>query len=269
MVYLRLRLKDIIMFGNFYLDSMDKIVYDIRWSDELDDKFISDFLFVQQSVFNCGDSQGFRRQFLDNIYGKSVLVVVYMDDNPVAARCLWRNDIGGKEAYQPGGTCVLPVCRGKGIFREMTMRAIAVLNPETIIYNFPNSNSFAGYIKMGWKLIHDYGVRLFTSYKDYIEEHPIKMDREYANWWVKGKKLFYVCLQGHYFLTHKDHRPFCYRIFAEVDKEIALEFQKAGLGLFFYRSERQTWYSKRFALSHLVGRNLENSYIPTWKVDAI
>ena len=83
---------------------MDNIVYDIRWTNDLDEKFIADFLYVQNEVFGCGTREEFKRQFEENIYGKSIVVVVYLDDKPVAARALWRNDIEGKEAYQPGST---------------------------------------------------------------------------------------------------------------------------------------------------------------------
>ena len=249
---------------------MDCLHYDIRWSDQLDDKFINDFLHVCSSVFKQKFTrQQFDRKFIKNIYGRSVLVVVYVDNVPSAARALWRNDIQGKEAYQPGDTCVLENCRGKGVFSKMTQKSIELLPPSAIIYNFPNPNSYPGYIKMGWNLVHDYGMHLLDSYKAFVKEHPIKMDREYADWWVKGRNLSYIKRFGHFFLVQKDHRPFCYRVLAEVEKEVALHFPHVILGVFFYKSTRVTWYSKRFASSHVVSRNPEIEYIPTWKIDAL
>jgi hypothetical protein len=248
---------------------MSDIVYDIRWTDELDEKFIEDFLYLQSEVFHCGSRDEFRCQFEENIYGKSIVVVVYYEDRPVAARGLWRNDIEGREAYQPGGTCVLPICRGKGIFKEMTMRAIAQLSPQAIIYNFPNYNSFPGYIKMGWKLQCDYRARLYTSYSEYNKEHPIKVDEKYVNWWLLGKNLLYTKKGNHYFLVQKDRRPLCYYIFAEVDQTSALKFPKLGLGILFYKSTKTTWYNNKLGPSHVVCKNCELNYIPTWKIDAI
>lgn len=248
---------------------MENIVYDIRWSDQLDEKYINDFLYVQHEVFHCGSCEEFKRQFEDNIYGKSIIVVVYLDGNPVAARGLWRNDIEGREAYQPGSTCVLPICRGKGIFKTMTMQAIARLSPSAIIYNFPNNNSFPGYMKMGWNLLHDYRARLYLSYKDYHEEHPMIADKDYVDWWLLGKNLFYVQRGGHYFLVQKDHRPFCWHILAEVDKESALGFPKMKWGILFYKSTMVTWYNKRLGASHVVFRGRDLKYIPTWKIDAV
>ena len=248
---------------------MDNIVYDIRWTSELDEKFICDFLYIQNEVFKCGTRQEFKRQYEENIYGESILVVVYLDKNPVAARGLWRNDLNGKEAYQPGSTCVLPICRGKGIFTEMTKRAINLLPTDVVIYNFPNSNSYPGYIKMGWHLVRDYKIRLYSSYSQFVKEHPIMLDYRYAKWWLVGKPLTYTYIRGHYFLLQKDRRTFCYRILAEVDKETALLFSRCKLGIIFYKSIRTTWYNKLLASSHVVSKNLNIDYIPTWKIDAV
>ena len=246
------------------------IFYDCRWSNDVDEKFINDFSQVCSAVFNYELSRElFDRKFINNIYGASVLVVVYIDNTPSAARALWRNDLASRESYQPGDTCVMEICRGKGIFSEMTKRAMAMISDDAIIYNFPNHNSFPGYIKMGWKLLHDYNVCLLTSYDKYKKEHPIMMDADYANWWVKGRSLTYTKRFGHYFLLQKDYRPLCYRILAEVDEQTAKMFPHTRCGLFFYKSERQTWYNKRFALTHVVARNPEIGYIPTWKIDAV
>lgn len=249
---------------------MENIVYDIRWSNQVDEKFINDFRHVCSTVFNNDFTrQQFDRKFIQNIYGPSVLVVVYIEDVPSAARALWRNDICGKEAYQPGDTCVMKNCRGKGVFSIMTKKSINLLPETSIIYNFPNSNSYPGYIKMGWKLVHDYSMHILYSYKAFAKEHPIKMDKKYADWWVNGRNILYTKYFGHYLLVQKDHRPLCYRVLAEVDKEVALQFSHVVFGVFFYKSSRTSWYSKFFAVSHVVSRNSDIDYIPTWKIDAI
>ena len=249
---------------------MGNIIYDIRWSDNVDDKFIDDFCFVCSTVFNSHFTKDdFNRKYSRNIYGHSIIVVVYINDSPSAARALWRNDIEGREAYQPGDTCVMENCRGKGIFSTMTKKAVALLPANTIIYNFPNSNSFPGYIKMGWKLVHDYRMRLLCSYDSYYNEHSVMMDNEYAKWWISGRNLFYTKFQGHYFIIRKDRRLLCYRIIAEVNKEIALQFPHIKYGLFFYKSTHKAWYSKYFAVSHVVCLNNDIDYIPIWKIDAI
>ena len=222
------------------------------------------------TVFNYDFTIGeFKRKFVDNIYGKSLIVVVYMNGKPCAARALWRNDINGREAYQPGDACVLEICRGKGIFSQMTRKAISMLPEDAIIYSFPNQYSFPGHLKIGMSLLHDYHQKLLTSAKSYREEHPQMMDDRYAEWWIKGRELMYTRCGGHYFLVCKDTRPCCYRVVAEVSKHIARQFPHCRVGLFFYKSKDTTWYNKRFATNHVVTRNPEIGYIPTWKIDAI
>ena len=250
---------------------MSDIIYDCRWSTNLDDKFITDFCQVESAVFqNEYDEEIFARKFINNIYGPSVLTVVYIDGAPSAARALWRNDIYGKEAYQPGDTCVMNNCRGKGVFTEMTKRAISLLPQEAIIYNFPNHLSYPGYMKMGWILLHEYRVRLFVSKSEYYKEHPVKMDREYAEWWVIGREnLSYLKSGGDYFLVKPDRRPLLKHIIASVDEVVAKSFPKTSFGIFFYPSEKKTVYNRRFMKRHVVCRRFDFQYIPTWKIDAL
>ncbi len=250
---------------------MSEIVYDCRWSTDLDEKFKLDFCQVERTVFQNNYSEDrLVHKFFQNIYGPSVLEVVYIDGKPSAARALWRNDICGREAYQPGDTCVMDNCRGRGVFTEMTKRSIALLPENAIIYNFPNHLSYPGYMKMGWTLLHEYGVRFFVSKKKYFEEHPIKMDKEYAQWWVlENKNIFYLKRGKDFFLVSPDRRPFMKHIVACVDEEIAKAFPKTSRGIFFYPSEKNTIYNRRFMKSHVVCRNTSLNYIPTWKIDAL
>ena len=249
---------------------MSSIVYDCRWTTDLDEKFIADFCKVEHEVFhNHYSRELFDHKFVNNIYGPSVLEVVYIDGEASAARALWRNDIEGREAYQPGDTCVMENCRGKGVFSEMTKRSIALLPINAIIYNFPNHLSFPGYMKMGWSLLHEYGIRLFTPGR-YLKEHSMKMDNDYARWWVMGNKhLSYLKKGGKYFLVKPDRRPLMKHIVACVDEEVAKAFPKSSIGLFFYPSEKKTFYNRRFMKSHVVCRNSDFQYIPTWKIDAL
>ncbi len=250
----------------------ENIIYDCRWSGDCDEKFIDDFNHVQDQVFRGKHTRGsFKHQYIDNIYGPSVLVVVYMDDKPVAARGLWRNDVCDKEAYQPGRTGVLAECRGKGIFTTMTLQAISLLPKDAIIYNFPNQNSFPGYIKMGWVNINKYYLRLFLSSKAFSQEHPIKMDENYFNWWVKGRSEFrYVRKGGTYYLVRKYPKPFCYKVVAQVEKDIALNCKKGPLfAVYLYPSHETVFYNRHSLPLRPVVKNSDIRYIPLWKIDAI
>lgn len=249
---------------------MSEIFYDCRWSDCVDDKFIKDFIVTENAVFGGNyTEEHFRKKYIDNIYGKSVVEVVYLDGEPVAARGLWRNDIDGKPSYQPGDTCVTEVCRGKGIFTEMTKRSIEMLSADDLIYNFPNQNSYPGYIKMGWKLVGEYGMVVFTKAKKYLVEHPVKLNKEYADWWLNGKEgIFYIKCGNEYFLV-RYMKKLCYRIIACADREVALRYKKASLGVCFYRSQRKTFYNKKLGMPLHVVSKQDIKYVPLWKMDVI
>lgn len=249
---------------------MENIIYDCRWSDEVDDKFIEDFISIQNQVFKCGYTEDlFIKKYVKNIYGKSVVVVVYIDNKPEGARGLWRNDINDKEAYQPGDTCVTEACRGKGIFSEMTKRSVAMLPEDAIVYNFPNKNSYPGYIKIGWKLVNEYNMRLFTSAKKYFREHPIKMDNAYADWWINGdNSMFYYKWFGVYFLVRPFNKKLCYKICACVSENTAKNFKKIPFGVFFYRSSGASCI-KMGAPVRVVSKYDNIDCIPLWKMDVI
>lgn len=249
---------------------MDEIIYDCRWSDNLDDKFIKDFIATENAVFNCGYTEElFKQKYINNIYGKSVVEVVYLNGEPVAARGLWRNDIYEKPSYQPGDTCVTEVCRGKGIFTEMTKRSVAMLSADDIIYNFPNQNSYPGYMKMGWRLVGEYGLILFTGTRQYLKEHPVKMDTEYADWWLRGKEGYLSFKSGKEYFLVRPIRQCFYRVVACVPKEIAERYPKVRLGIYFYRSQRRTFYNKKIGQPVHVVTKQDIDYIPLWKMDVI
>lgn len=249
---------------------MNEIIYDCRWSDEVDDKFISDFIKTQNTVFGGNYTKElFNKKYIKNLYGKSVVEVVYLDGEPVAARGLWRNDILNKPSYQPGDTCVTEVCRGKGIFTEMTKKSLELLSAEDVIYNFPNQNSYPGYIKMGWNLIKEYGLMPFMGAKGYLKEHPVKMDKEYADWWLKDNNGFSYFKSGNEYFLVRPLRKFCYKICACVPKEVALKFNKKAIGICFYRSEKKTFYNKKIGFPIRVVSKQNIDYIPLWKMDVI
>ena len=246
------------------------IYYDCRWSNETDDKFINDYNLLQDTVFKNGyNKELFKRKFLENIYGPSIIIVVYSNDIPVGARAFWRNDIDGRVAYQPGDVCVLEECRGKGMFTEMTKRAFAMLAEDTVIYTFPTPNSFPAHMKMGNKLIASYYPRIFT-HKRYQKEHTLQLDKEYANWWLKSRNdIKYIKKRGTYYLIMDYGLPLMYIVLAEVEKEVAIKFPQSHFGIYFYRSTKTSFYNKNKRPLYIVCKNDNISYIPTWKVDSL
>lgn len=248
-----------------------RILYDCRWSDDVDTRFIKDFIKVEREVFGEYSEDNFTKKYRQNIYGPSIVCIVYIEGIPSAARALWRNDLDGREAYQPVETCVLAQCRGKGVFSEMTKRAISMISSEAVIYNFPNHNSFPGYLKLGWKSVREYRMVLLTSLRDYKQLHPRKMDKQYADWWLEGRTdLRQIKRFGTYFLVKKYPRPGCWKVLSEVDESIAKQFPRLKRpALIFYSGLKSTFYNKRFATAHVVAKVDREISIPVWKMDVI
>ena len=246
-----------------------ELKYDCRWSNHADDKFISDYNLLQNTVFQNGyNEELFKKKYLENIYGPSIIIVVYNGDRPVGARAFWRNDIDGIEAYQPGDVCVLEECRGKGIFTEMTKKAFSMLPEDATIYTFPNSNSFPAHLKMGNKLQASYYPRLFT-HKRYQKEHTLKLDNDYAKWWFVGsERIKHIKRNDCYYLVIDYGLPFMYIILAEVEKDVAKKFPKSCIGLYFYRSIKTSFYNKNKRPLYIVCKN-NIPYVPTLKVDSL
>lgn len=243
-----------------------------KFSNNLDDKFIEDFITIQNAVFGGYSREHFKHKFIDNIYGPSVLAVVYNDQQrPIAARALWRNDINGQKSYQPGDTCVLKEARGAGVFSKMTLQSVGMLPKDSLIYNFPNQNSFPGYIKLGWAVAATYHLVLLGSTTAFKREQPQAIDEDYFNWWIKHTQgVNYIRRKGHYFLVKAGPRKFCYTIIGEVSEEMAKQMPKLRkLAFIFYKSRKLTFYNKRFAASHVVSKGCDKMHIPTWKIDAI
>ena len=214
-------------------------------------------------------TRNFSRRSTLRTYGPSIIIVVYGGDKPIAARAFWRNDIDGVGAYQPGDVCVLEECRGKGVFTEMTKRAFAMLERDAIIYTYPNSNSFPGHLKMGNKLVASYYPRLF-SHKKYQKEHTLKLDKDYAEWWFSASnRIKHIKRKGSYYLVIDYGLPLMYIVLAEVEKDIAKKFPKSCIGIYFYRSTKTSFYNSNKRPLHIVCKDENVTYIPTWKVDSL
>ncbi len=248
------------------------LFFDCRWSDRVDSVFIKDYNNVQNQVFQIDLSEEkFKKQFTDNIYGPSIVVVVYDNQKPIAARTLWRNDIDGKEAYQPVQTCVMENYRGQGVFSEMTRRAMSMIPPNAIVYNYPNINSFPAYVKLGWRLVKEYRPRLLLSNKRYKREHPLDIDEKYFDWWIHGNDgLKYVRFMGKYYVCRNDTpRPF-FHILGRTTKELAIRLPNVGrLGVCFYNSAIITFYNKKYQPLRVVAKGDIKDYIPIWKIDVL
>lgn len=103
----------------------------------------------------------FEWKYRSNPYVDHVPVMVVVDDrgNLVGARPLFVVPLGiaGERvlALQPGDTMVHPDHRRRGLFTRMTERTIDRYRDHeaALFFNFPNSKSRPGYMKLGWRTV--------------------------------------------------------------------------------------------------------------------
>ncbi|SDS79480.1 Acetyltransferase (GNAT) domain-containing protein [Gillisia sp. Hel1_33_143] len=102
----------------------------------------------------------------DNPFGKSLILLAEEDDKIVGVRAFmrWQWQMGNKvfSAYRAVDTATHPNYQGKGIFKNLTLRALEIAkeNGDHFIFNTPNSQSLPGYIKMDWKKVNKLKVHL-------------------------------------------------------------------------------------------------------------
>jgi hypothetical protein len=249
--------------------------YTVYWSDEVYEKEINEFnnvkkktskengYIIENDLYNV-----FIEKYFKNIYGPSVIVFVHNNSGePVAVRAFWRNDISSNVAYQPCDTCVIKEYQRKGIFEKMTILALQKVPKKAIVYNYPNPNSYKGYLKLGWELSNSYRLRFFFSMKQYISEHPTMIDKKYFDWWIKPKmnRLFIAKRNNKYFLLKK--KSFYYVVVGQLDSEIAKQYNSIKPLFIFYRSLSVFFYNKNRQPLNVVIYQGKDVKIPLYKID--
>lgn len=246
----------------------DDIKYVLKWTNQIDDKFIEDFLEVENSVFGGFSRELFDHKYLANIYGPSLIAIAYLNDNPIAADSMIRNDVDGI-SFQSGDTCVLDVCRGMGIFTKMKMKEIEMLGRDVMIYGFPNANSYPGFVKMGWTVLCKYYPSIFMLPSLYDCENPKKIDVEYAKWLKRSsKKFYYVKFWKKYYLVMQGNRH--YQMVGGIEPEVALLFEKKKhLGIIRCQTKKKRFYHKEKYHGSLICYGMTSNDIPYWKIDTL
>lgn len=103
----------------------------------------------------------FRWKHQDNPFGPSLgLVAEDEQDRIVGVRLVmrWQLEVGALAvpSARMVDTATHPSVRGRGVFRDLTLRSLAALQADTVlVFNTPNSQSRPGYLGMGW---HQVGV---------------------------------------------------------------------------------------------------------------
>jgi GNAT superfamily N-acetyltransferase len=107
----------------------------------------------------------FRWKHLENPFGRSYMLLAEFDGKVVGFRSFmrWRLRVGGEtiRAVRAVDTATHPDHQGRGVFRQLTTRAIEELRGEAdLIFNTPNEKSLPGYLKMGWRRVAEVPIRI-------------------------------------------------------------------------------------------------------------
>ena len=243
-----------------------KINYVLKWSNQIDDKFIEDFLYIEQTVFGGFSKETFNNKYKNNIFGPSLITIAYMNGKPVAADSMIRNDYNGV-VYQSADTCVLEECRGKGVFSQMKKLEIEKIGNNNKFFGFPNGNSFPGFIKMGWNIQCRLFPLPFLFPFLYDKEHPVPIDLEYAEWLNKSNhKYYYYKIGRKYYLIRQGQNHF--QMVGRIEPEAALLFErKKHPGIIRYKSKKNWLFNNRGYHGSIITHGDIPFDIPYWKYD--
>ena len=251
-------------------------VFDCRWTDKLSpsDRYVEDFLFVLDATWNVGDKESLRRSFENryfrNIYGPSLLTVIYCEGKPAGSGAMWRNDIGERIAYQRIDTCTLEAYRGRGLFRRAIEKELSLIGEDTLSYGFANPSSLAGYLRFGWQVLKMEKPKIMFCTRKYLRNNPIKIDSKYAEWYLTAFKdrIFSVTRGGKSFLVLSTSHKRIYQIIGCADKGAELFFRKApSLSLLVYSNIPTTVDCSN--QGNVVVMRYRGDFIPLWKCDAL
>lgn len=233
------------------------------WTDDLSGKLKKDYIHLANAVFGAFVTEEYyKAKYESNIYGPSLLTVVYVDGVAAGTDVMWRNDLNGVKAYQTVDTCVLEPYRGLGLFKKLTYYELERLGQNTLVYGFPNENSFPGYVKMGWQVQH-----LYKTLCRPVEGDEVATD--YAAWWIKAQEgINYIRKKETFYLIRKHGKRPVATLIGRVDAKTAQLFPETkGVWLLKHFDSKPSIYNKNKSIPLVCNR--PNEEIPYWKIDAI
>ena len=134
-----------------------------------------------------------RWKYEKSVFGKPIIKTAKTRDGViVGVRSFWpwQLKLNGKtlKAFQPVDTAIDPAFRRKGLFTKMTKLALEEARQKqcSVLFNFPNDQSLAGYMNMGWKLVGKLGwsvkilkpMQTLTSLNSREPFQPVKLPQE-------------------------------------------------------------------------------------------
>jgi GNAT superfamily N-acetyltransferase len=112
----------------------------------------------------------FRWKHLENPFGPSPMWVAEIEGRLAGFRTFlrWefrRSDGSIARAVRAVDTATHPAFQGRGVFRTLTLGALAELREEGVdfVFNTPNAQSRPGYLKMGWEVVGRLPVKVRPS----------------------------------------------------------------------------------------------------------
>lgn len=236
------------------------------WTDAPSEQLKNDFIFLANEVFGAFVTKDYyQAKFEDNVYGPSLITIAYVDGQPAGADVMWRNDLWGSKAFQTVDTCVLEQHRGMGLFKKMTRWELELLGDHTLVYGFPNANSFPGYVKMGWRVsrLHKIPALLWKNKarQDFIES-------AYAAWWLKKPGIVSLRKNGKCYLIRKKKNHSLATLLGQVDEATGARFPLSESACVLCSFETKSSIYNKNKFIPLVC-NQPKMEIPYWKIDAI
>ena len=246
------------------------ITYVLKWSDTIDDKFIEDFLSVENSVLGGFTQHTLEQKIIHNIYGLSLITIAYLDEEPIGVDAMIRNDVGEQTCFETIDTCVLEKSRGVGVFSSITKKEVEEIKrvyPEAYIYGFPNANSYPGYVKMKWTVQNRLYPTIFLCPFLYNLNNQYIIDLEYGKWLNKSSQEFFYFKRGRNYYLIKQGRKHILMI-GRIESKAALLFKrKKHPGMIKYFCGRKSFFNNNNYNGSIVTSQKIPLEIPYWKCD--
>ena len=125
----------------------------------------------------------FRWKHMQNPFGPSYMLVAQSSGRIVGLRAFmrWRFTAGDTtlRAVRAVDTATHPDHQGKGIFSQLTRRALEDLRLDTdLVFNTPNEKSLPGYLKMGWQIVDRVPIYVHVRRPVRFARHAVAWKRE-------------------------------------------------------------------------------------------
>lgn len=125
---------------------------------------------------------------IENPFGRSIMLVAMESGQIVGFRAFMRWTLqtpGGEtiRCVRPVDTATHPDHQRKGIFRKLTESAIEEAKTDGVhlIFNTPNAQSGAGYLKMGWSRVGPIGVMIRPGWRFFGTQRHVEPDPPVTN----------------------------------------------------------------------------------------